>query len=66
MEEFDNDKEKLTKYILENGGYDSFVLKPQREGGANNFFGEDIRLKINEFSKEELHLHILMKRIHPT
>lgn len=66
MADFENSKQKLREHILKNGGYEAYVLKPQREGGANNYFGEDIDRVIGEFSLEELSSHILMKRIFPT
>lgn len=46
-----------------------FVLKPQREGGGNNLFGEDIRRKLIELKDkdggEALAAYILMQRIFP-
>ena len=66
FEDFGKSKETLIKYIEENGGVESFVLKPQREGGANNYFGDDIKTKVEESSLEELSSHIVMKRIFPT
>jgi hypothetical protein len=56
----------MKAYILNNGGYDSYVLKPQKEGGANNYFGTDIEKMLDNTSIEELESHILMKRIFPT
>ncbi|XP_010255818.1 PREDICTED: glutathione synthetase, chloroplastic-like [Nelumbo nucifera] len=47
----------------------SFVLKPQREGGGNNIYGEDVRdalLKLDKKGSEELTSYILMQRIFPT
>ncbi|CAG0891535.1 unnamed protein product [Cyprideis torosa] len=43
-----------------------FVLKPQREGGGNNFFGEDLRQKL-ELVKDtdEREQFVLMDRIFP-
>lgn len=44
-----------------------FVLKPQREGGGNNIYGDDVKqtlLKLKEGS-EELAAYILMQRIFP-
>ena len=64
--DFGNSKEKLTEYILENGGFEAFVMKPQKEGGANNYFGNDIRDSIEKFSVDYLSSHIFMKRIFPT
>lgn len=64
--DFNEDKEKMKNYILENGGFDLFVLKPQKEGGANNYFGSDIQAKIDSSDVNELRSYILMKRIFPT
>lgn len=64
--DFSNSKEQLTEYIISNGGYDAFVMKPQKEGGANNYFGNDIKEAIEKFSVDYLSSHIFMKRIYPT
>lgn len=64
--DFSNSKEQLTEYIISNGGYDAFVMKPQKEGGANNYFGIDIKEAIEKFSVDYLSSHIFMKRIYPT
>lgn len=66
FEDFNNCKEKMKKFIEENGGVGNYVLKPQLEGGANNFFGEEITKKIEELELSELQSMILMERIHPT
>ncbi|KAK9084042.1 hypothetical protein Scep_030513 [Stephania cephalantha] len=45
-----------------------FVLKPQREGGGNNIYGNDVReilTKLQEEDFEELNAYILMQRIFP-
>ena len=42
----------------------SFVLKPQREGGGNNMWGDQMVAKLRSASTEELAAHILMRRIH--
>eukprot|EP00812_Abedinium_dasypus_P010346 NODE_3969_length_723_cov_151.965569.p1 GENE.NODE_3969_length_723_cov_151.965569~~NODE_3969_length_723_cov_151.965569.p1 ORF type:complete len:152 (-),score=53.01 NODE_3969_length_723_cov_151.965569:200-655(-) len=42
-----------------------FVLKPQREGGGNNFYGKDAVAKLHELSPEERGAYILMQRIVP-
>ncbi len=41
----------------------SFVLKPQREGGGNNLWGDEMVAKLKSASTEELAAHILMRRI---
>lgn len=40
-----------------------YVLKPQREGGGNNFFDNELVQKIQSLSKEEELAYILMERI---
>lgn len=43
-----------------------FVLKPQREGGGNNVYNNDIRTCLNFMkNKKERTAWILMDRIHP-
>eukprot|EP00930_Biecheleria_cincta_P055639 TRINITY_DN4193_c1_g1_i1.p1 TRINITY_DN4193_c1_g1~~TRINITY_DN4193_c1_g1_i1.p1 ORF type:complete len:598 (-),score=123.85 TRINITY_DN4193_c1_g1_i1:85-1809(-) len=44
---------------------EGFVLKPQREGGGNNFYGEQVAVKLKELSPEERSAYILMQRILP-
>lgn len=45
---------------------DRFVLKPQREGGGNNFFDNDLFEKLNEIKDtEEKYQYVLMERIYP-
>ncbi|WOL17747.1 glutathione synthetase, chloroplastic [Canna indica] len=48
---------------------DLFVLKPQREGGGNNIYGDTVRetlIKLQKKGTEELAAYILMQRIFPT
>eukprot|EP01135_Chromosphaera_perkinsii_P003517 Nk52_evm17s246 gene=Nk52_evmTU17s246 len=42
-----------------------FVLKPQREGGGNNLYEEDLVQALRTLSKVELKSYILMERIFP-
>jgi len=42
-----------------------FVLKPQREGGGNNFYGSDIPAKLKGMSDVEKEAYVLMQRIFP-
>ena len=42
-----------------------FVLKPQREGGGNNVYGEDIPKVLPKLSQTERDAYILMQRIFP-
>eukprot|EP00092_Neocalanus_flemingeri_P069969 GFUD01085832.1.p1 GENE.GFUD01085832.1~~GFUD01085832.1.p1 ORF type:complete len:481 (+),score=154.58 GFUD01085832.1:62-1504(+) len=45
---------------------DRFVLKPQREGGGNNVYGEDIKPFLENIKdSEERNAYILMDRIQP-
>lgn len=43
----------------------NFVLKPQREGGGNNIYKEDIPGFLNSIPEEEWEAYILMDLIHP-
>ncbi|RDX70912.1 Glutathione synthetase, chloroplastic, partial [Mucuna pruriens] len=46
-----------------------FVMKPQREGGGNNIYGDDVRetlLKLQKENSQEDAAYILMQRIFPT
>ncbi|KAI4301841.1 hypothetical protein L6164_035081 [Bauhinia variegata] len=46
-----------------------FVMKPQREGGGNNIYGDGVRetlLKLQKAGSEEDASYILMQRIFPT
>lgn len=50
---------------------DDFVLKPQREGGGNNFFGQDVINLLQGYEHDEevqkqMKGFILMERIKPT
>ncbi|XP_078603162.1 glutathione synthetase-like [Branchiostoma floridae x Branchiostoma japonicum] len=43
-----------------------YIMKPQREGGGNNIFGEDIRTLLNKLGdSEERTAYVVMDRIHP-
>lgn len=42
---------------------DDFVLKPQREGGGNNLYGEQIPERLKD--ERGLAAYILMQRIRP-
>ncbi|XP_072024384.1 glutathione synthetase-like [Amphiura filiformis] len=45
----------------------SYVMKPQREGGGNNIYGDDVRAKLEELAgQQERSGYILMERIMPT
>jgi len=42
---------------------DRWVLKPHREGGGNNFFGEDLVRRLKEMDPSESEAYILMEKI---
>mmetsp|Transcript_7340 Transcript_7340/g.16419 ORF Transcript_7340/g.16419 Transcript_7340/m.16419 type:complete len:129 (+) Transcript_7340:1003-1389(+) len=42
-----------------------FVMKPQREGGGNNIYGDDIVEAMQTLSREQRSAFILMQRIFP-
>lgn len=44
---------------------EKYVLKPQREGGGHNFFGAELKQKLNTMSQNEAKAYILMERINP-
>ncbi|XP_064610828.1 glutathione synthetase-like [Liolophura sinensis] len=45
---------------------DHFVMKPQREGGGNNLYGDDIIMELNRVKNtEERSAYIMMERIFP-
>ncbi|GAB2228926.1 hypothetical protein Droror1_Dr00023060 [Drosera rotundifolia] len=76
-----NDVEKLRKcftglWSLDNSDVvahaiekpDLYVMKPQREGGGNNIYGDDVRetlLRLSKEQSEEVAAYILMQRIFP-
>uniref|UniRef100_A0A183BIY3 ATP-grasp domain-containing protein n=1 Tax=Globodera pallida TaxID=36090 RepID=A0A183BIY3_GLOPA len=63
----DDPEDEATKSIIQNAidHPDKYVMKPCREGGGNNFFGEKIPQKLREFSPAELGAHILMQKLTP-
>jgi len=42
-----------------------YVLKPQREGGGNNFYDDEIPKKLGEMTVEDRKAYILMDKIKP-
>ena len=42
---------------------DDWVLKPHREGGGNNFFGEDLVAQLKKMTSTESDAYILMEKI---
>jgi len=57
-----NDKNAIAEALNNPSDY---VLKPQREGGGNNFFGSEMVEKIEQSSGKELSSYILMKKLLP-
>ncbi|KAJ4877686.1 hypothetical protein Rs2_42704 [Raphanus sativus] len=60
-----DDQEIIKKAI---GKPELFVMKPQREGGGNNIYGDDVRenlLRLQREGEEENAAYILMQRIFP-
>ncbi|XP_058002796.1 glutathione synthetase, chloroplastic [Hevea brasiliensis] len=85
LERFLEDKEDITKLLKCFAGLWSlddtdivkraierpelFVMKPQREGGGNNIYGDDVKenlLRLQREGTEEDAAYILMQRIFPT
>ncbi|KAL3838154.1 hypothetical protein ACJIZ3_022745 [Penstemon smallii] len=57
----------IVKDAIERPGY--YVMKPQREGGGNNIYGDDVKLALQRMEKEGMEedaAYILMQRIFPT
>jgi glutathione synthetase len=45
---------------------DRYVLKPQREGGGNNLYGQEMIDKLQSLTEADRHAYILMERIPST
>ena len=63
-----SDQSQLLNIIKEKVQADNglnFVMKPQREGGGNNFYGPDVAEALRTMSLEEQASYILMERILP-
>eukprot|EP01133_Synstelium_polycarpum_P014273 gene14273-16847_t len=58
----DIDPEVVAKAIASPSLY---VMKPQREGGGNNIYNEQVKHSLKTMSKDELSSYILMDRIVP-
>lgn len=41
------------------------MIKPQKEGGGNNFYDEDVKKMLETTSVEELKVYLIMERINP-
>jgi glutathione synthase len=56
------DKELVAKALANPSGW---VLKPQREGGGNNLYDQDLLRALRSLSSEELSQYVLMERMTP-
>jgi glutathione synthetase len=54
---------KIKEMAIKNPG--KYVVKPQREGGGNNIYGENVRTALETMNAKEMAAHILMERIFP-
>uniref|UniRef100_A0A183C2H1 ATPgrasp_ST domain-containing protein n=1 Tax=Globodera pallida TaxID=36090 RepID=A0A183C2H1_GLOPA len=62
----ENDDEK-TRAVIEDAiaHPERYVLKPNKEGGGVNFWGQEIVDKLKTFTPSERAAHILMERLNP-
>jgi glutathione synthase len=42
-----------------------YVLKPQKEGGGNNLYGDDVKTKLLDLSDPNLSSYIIQPRVYP-
>uniref|UniRef100_A0A183C8Y0 Glutathione synthetase n=1 Tax=Globodera pallida TaxID=36090 RepID=A0A183C8Y0_GLOPA len=63
LEKDDDETRNLVQHAINNPGF--YVLKPQSEGGGHNYFDEELREKLQQFTHEERAAHTLMERIQP-
>jgi len=63
LDKDDDETKRIISEAIKNPG--QFVLKPQREGGGNNIWGQDIADLLSRASVEERSAYILMERIIP-
>jgi glutathione synthase len=61
----DQSPEGLQAYQMALENPNRYVLKPQREGGGNNFYGQDISTQLLKMSTKERNGYILMDLIKP-
>jgi glutathione synthase len=59
----DNSPEGLAAYELALTKPDDLVMKPQREGGGHNIYGQDILTELKKLTLEERNAYILMDLI---
>lgn len=66
QDEYDS-KEKFENVLqLAKTNPNGYVMKPQREGGGNNIYGEEIGKKMDSMTQKELSSFILMERVNST
>lgn len=63
LEKESPETEKIKQMAIANPK--AFVVKPQREGGGNNLYGDEVADAMKTFSPTELESYILMERIFP-
>lgn len=54
----------VEEYGRRGPGNKAYVLKPLKEGGGNNLFGEDVARKLSELGDEERGSYVLMEEIY--
>lgn len=59
----EDDVEHIVRMALERPG--DFVLKPQREGGGNNLYGNELKKALETMSPSQRAAYVLMERILP-
>lgn len=59
----DSSPEGLAAYQLALSKPDDLVMKPQREGGGHNIYGQDILTELKRLTVEERNAYILMDLI---
>lgn len=62
---FDDEEQQDRLIEMLKEKFDDYILKPQREGGANNYYGECILNELNSLSKKDRKNFILMQKIKP-
>lgn len=43
----------------------NYVIKPQKEGGGNNFYNEEVKEMLENTPIDELKVYLIMERINP-
>ncbi|KAL3105846.1 hypothetical protein niasHT_026621 [Heterodera trifolii] len=62
-----HDEDEQTKRAIQDAirNPQNYVIKPNREGGGHNIWGEDLKQKLLTFTKDERNAHILMEKLNP-